>query len=173
MISKQQKLIICLEKGGLQNASAIVQASSLERFDLAELAAIIEEESGGRNIYGADDTGPDGALPPALYDKPVTKANFKTFWARVQAGHTSNGVGLAQLTSKGFLEAANSRGGAWIPIHQCTEACAILRGLIADHATFQAAAAAYNGAGPVADAYGARVQALAGAWQQRINSTLA
>lgn len=170
-ISREAKLTICLEKGGLQNAGVIVHASQLQRFDLAGLAAIIEEESGGRNIYGADPSN-NGALPPSLYDQPVTHANFEVFWQRVQEGYTSNGVGLPQLTYPGFIANANRRGGAWIPIHQCTEACAILSGLLKQHGSFEAAAAAYNGAGFVADAYGARVEALRAQWQARINFTL-
>lgn len=171
-ISRDAKLTICLEKGGLQNAPVIVRAASLQRFDLAQLAAIIEEESGGRNIYGADPT-PNGALPPSLYDQPITRENFETFWRRVQEGYTSNGVGLPQLTYPGFIQNANQRGGAWVPIHQCTEACAVLTGLLKAHSgNWQAAAATYNGAGPAADAYGMRVQALTAQWQARINATI-
>jgi hypothetical protein len=169
-ISNNARLAIALENGGLQNAAVIVQASALERLGLSYCCAMIENESGGRNIFGADPAG--DALPREWYDTPVTHEKFEVFWANVQRGMTSNGVGPAQLTSPSLISAANARGGTWIPLHNMTEGFAFLKSLFEQHDGPLGGFTAYNGSGPAAEAYGQRAVALAEQWQARINTAL-
>lgn len=146
----------------LANASAIVQAwrnVGAQGASLSCLAACIHDESNGENIYG-DDGGAawmsDTPFGP-LQEHEVTEQNFAWFWARVRDGATSNGVGPAQLTSPDLIAAAIKRGGAHVPLHNIAEGSLFLGGLIRAHGSIEAGFAAYNGSGPVAAEYGARL----------------
>lgn len=61
--------------------------------------AILEKESGGRNVYGHD---AGGAL--AGFPGDVSEGNFAVFRWLVKGGQTSNGVGPFQLTYPGFFD---------------------------------------------------------------------
>ena len=92
-----------LAAGGLTNADLIVQAATATGIPLAILAAMVQKESGGQNIYGRDGKG---TTSPGVYadDYPlqVTRENFTEFRRRVvDGGEKSNGVGPSQLTYKG------------------------------------------------------------------------
>lgn len=170
MISDTQRLIHALENNGLANAADAVHASALERVSLAVCCAMLENESGGRNIFGADPGG--DALPRQWYDQPVTREHYLLYKERRDQGMIPNGVGPCQLTSAGLQDAADRRGGCWIPLHNMTEGFSFLGSLIREHGE-QGGFAAYNGSGPAADAYGARAVERARAWQNIIDKTLA
>lgn len=126
-------------------------------------------ESGGRNIYGADpasswmNRGPFGTL----WERPVTPGNFKWFWSEVEKGAVSNGVGAKQLTSASLIAAANRRGGAWIPEHNCAEGDEFFLELIHETGSLWAAFYHYNGSGAAADAYANNALAIVGDWRER------
>ena len=73
-----------LTAGGLANADSIVLAAHQTGVPLEIAAALIEKESGGRNIYGHD-VGGIFALPPGQ-DLEVTGGNYESFLRRVLAG---------------------------------------------------------------------------------------
>jgi hypothetical protein len=80
--------------------------------------ALVEQESSFDNVFGHDH---DVAHPER--DNPVrgggvTQARYRELRRFVANGFHSNGVGLTQLTSVGFLDAADAFGGAWKPKHQ-------------------------------------------------------
>jgi hypothetical protein len=94
--------------------------------DLGWACALVDQESGGANIFGCDE-GPQGGKPPFCEDK-VTKE-------RVQAllhQPLNNGVGLPQLTDRSLVHKAEVLGGAEIPLHQCVVGFEYLKMLI-DH----------------------------------------
>ena len=110
-----------LAAGGLVNADLIVQAASATGVPLAIAAAMIQKESGGKNVYGHDgsaETGPGvfstkygpvfigGTTYAQGSDIPVTQGNFAEFLRRVTAGEKSNGVGPAQITYAGYFKQA-------------------------------------------------------------------
>ena len=102
--------------------------------------ALQEQESEGRNIFGADVGAPFAHLP-------VTKERVMELVAHVRAGGTSNGVGPLQLTFLPFIEEANRDGGAWKPSVNIATGLGIIAGHIEQHGV-RGGLATYNGGSP-------------------------
>ena len=177
-----------LAAGGLTNADLIVQAATATGIPLAIAAAMIQKESGGKNVYGHDgstETGPgvfstkygpvtiNGVTYAQGGDIPVTQANFAEFLRRVTAGEKSNGVGPAQLTYAGYFKQ--------YPTYEFWDALANIKfglTIIADYldgdtsdAAISAAGARYNGGtnpGTRALAYGADLLTKTNAWRAKL-----
>lgn len=163
-----------LAAGGLTNADLIVQAASATGLPLPILAAMVQKESGGQNIYGRD--GKDTASPGVYandYPLQVTKENFTEFRAAVLAGQKSNGVGPSQITYPGYWKQypdypfwdvlANLKFGATLLMD-------LLDGDTSD-ASISSAGAHYNGGtnpGEKAVAYGADLLAKTITWRARL-----
>ena len=102
----------------LFNTDALVAAAKRAGVPLYLAAALIREESSGRNVYGNDWGGIYGtdANTPASYNKTVTDANYKTFLGLLLesdgtwTGRTSNGVGPAQITYWALHRDARNEG---------------------------------------------------------------
>ena len=102
----------------LYNAEAIVAASARAGVPLWVAAAMIRQESTGRNVFGNDVGGVFST--PDTPDIEVTPARYAEFYARAiqpkidagsnSAGETSNGVGPAQITFWGFHRDAKAEG---------------------------------------------------------------
>ena len=166
-----------LAAGGLTNADLIVQAATATGIPLAILAAMVQKESGGQNIYGRD--GKDTASPGVYandYPLQVTKENFTEFRAAVLAGQKSNGVGPSQITYPGYWKQypdypfwdvlANLKFGATLLMD-------LLDGDYSD-ASISSAGARYNGGtdpGERALAYGADLLAKTNTWRARLVNT--
>ena len=162
-----------------QNAHDIVSAynhvgrDAAVSFDLAACCAMVQQESGGRMIWGADPWDraayPKGlALPVELQEQPVTEADYHVYRGRRNAGMQPQGCGIAQLTSPSLQVAAEHAGGCWVPFYNARVGFQFLRGLFAHHGGPVAGFAAYNGSGPAAQAYGERVAALRSEWLVRL-----
>ena len=95
-----------LTAGGLQHATALVAAARRAGLPLHIAAALIEKESGGRNVYGGDAGGKFSQTPRL----PVTASNYAEFTKAVAAGHRSNGVGPAQITYPAYFPQAGREG---------------------------------------------------------------
>ena len=177
-----------LTAGGLANADLIVQAATATGIPLAIAAAMIQKESGGKNVYGHDgsaETGPgvfstkygpvtiNGTTYAQGSDIPVTQGNFAEFLRRVTAGEKSNGVGPAQLTYAGYFKQ--------YPTYEFWDALANIKfglTIIADYldgdtsdAAISAAGARYNGGtnpNATAIAYGADLLAKTNAWRAKL-----
>lgn len=113
---------------GFKNALRIVIECRHRHVDVIPVSlglALQEQESGGRNIFGAD---------IALFaHQPVTKARVMKLVAHVHGGGASNGVGPLQLTFIGFIEEANRDGGAWVPAVNIATGLGIIAGHIKQH----------------------------------------
>lgn len=164
----------------LENAHDIVSAfnhlgADLKvGFTLAACCAVVEQESGGRMIWGADPWNqvayPKGlALDPSLNEKPVTELNYHAYKARRNRGMQPQGCGITQLTYPPLQVEAEEAGGCWVPFYNCLIGFKYLRELFTTHGSAEAGLAAYNGSGSAAQQYGARAFALAEAWQVRFN----
>ena len=71
-------------------------------------ALLLNESSGGLNIYGHE--GPC----PELYGQPVTEDNYKNVYKPArERGEGLNGVGPTQLTAKEDQVEAEQLGGCW------------------------------------------------------------
>ena len=97
----------------LRNPEAIVKASIRLDMPVNVVAALVERETGGGNVYGNDVGGvfgrPSSSTPPS-YTKTVTEANYREFMRRIRAGELSNGVGPLQLTWKPYHYNAEAEG---------------------------------------------------------------
>lgn len=86
--------------------------------------ALVEQETGFRNIFGCD-TGPCSHAP--WCHQTVTRERVRELIAHVKQGGTSNGVGPTQLTSLDYILRAQRLGGAHIPRHNIRVGLAVLR----------------------------------------------
>ncbi len=106
--------------------------------------ALQEQESGGRNIFGADIGAP-------FAHQPVTERRVRELVKHVRAGGLSNGVGPMQLTFIGFIDEANRDGGAWLPAVNIATGLGIVAGHIKRHGV-PGGLATYNAGNPQAAA---------------------
>lgn len=131
--------------------------------ELALARALVEQESGNRNIFGCD-WGPQGDRPPYCH-QAVTRARVQ---ALLRAGK-ANGVGLTQLTSFGYVQAAERLGGAHLPRNQLRVGFQVLAGFIRRHG-LRTGIGAYNGGeGNPQFGYADEVLAKRAVWKQRLS----
>lgn len=163
-----------LTAGGLVNADLIVQAASTTGLPLAILAAMIEKESGGKNIYGHD---AGGVFSVAGQNVEVTQANFTEFRRRVvDGGEKSNGVGPSQVTYRGYWTAYPDYP-FWEPLANLKFGATLLLDLLdgdTSDASISSAGAHYNGGtspNEKAVAYGADLLTKTNAWRARLVNT--
>lgn len=163
----------------LRNAHELVSAYdhlahvTIQGFDLAACCAVVQLESGGRNIWGADPWDPRAypaglALPVELQEQPVTEDNYRAYRARRNRGCQPQGCGPMQLTSASYQETAEIAGGCWAPFYNFRTGFAILAGLFARAGTAEEAFASYNGSGPAATEYGERAEAARALWLTKL-----
>lgn len=163
-----------LTAGGLTNADLIVQAASTTGLPLAILAAMIEKESGGKNIYGHD---AGGVFSVAGQNVEVTQANFTEFRRRVvDGGEKSNGVGPSQVTYRGYWTAYPDYP-FWEPLANLKFGATLLLDLLdgdTSDASISSAGAHYNGGtspNEKAVAYGADLLTKTNAWRASLVNT--
>lgn len=150
---------------GQQNAQHTVRASLDVGIPVWLGAAVIAKESNGRNVFG-NDVG--GALRGG---GEVTAAKYREFRRLIDSGHTSNGVGPAQITYPGFFRDADRKGiDLTVPYQNIKYGL----GLIAQYtggdfsdANIRRAGVAYNGA----SAYGDDLVRQVGIWRARLAGT--
>jgi hypothetical protein len=163
------KLIKMVREAGHRYGPAILATSKRERLSFALALALVEQESGFRNIFGCD-LGPQSTAP--WCHQQVTRDRVKALIAHVNAGGTSNGVGLTQLTSIGLIRQAEAMGGAHMVRPQCRVGFGLLHGLIERHGEVDGIGCYNGGEGnPILD-YSKSVRALRHKWQTLINQTL-
>jgi len=178
-----QKLIGLISQT-LQNAPIILRAfNHVGRdqnvgFTLAAACAMVQKESGGKMIWGADPWNraafPKGAaLDPALHEQPVTAANYHAYAARRDAGMQPQGCGITQLTSPSLQKQADQAGGCFVPFANVVAGFQFLRSQFEAGGSQHAGFRNYNGSGPAAEAYADGAVKLAAEWQARINHALA
>jgi hypothetical protein len=155
----QQKLVAILRAHGIVNPVWTIQAAKKAGLKLAYACACLEKETGGgHNVFGHDPTifRGAGAVTPAKY------AAYKK--QRLASGNRlMQGVGSVQLTWWSIQDAADRLGGCWHPLHNMTVGFTALAALIHKYGA-QHGAAAYNGSGPAADAYGRDFVAKVARW---------
>lgn len=156
---------------GLRNVDAIEAAAARTGLEFAVACALVQKESGGRNVFGADKGG--------LYKgEEVTEAKYKSMLTKVLAGATSNGVGLTQITFAGSLKNGRRDGGffreaedqglkLWVPLDNCLFGFALLLRLYnANGKSWAKAGQRYNGAA----VYGTDLVKKIGEWRKRLAS---
>jgi hypothetical protein len=158
-------LIQLITEYGIANADAAIQASrEPNRPTLPRCLALLENESAGRNIFGAEGT----ACPPEWYEQEVTQHRYTIYKLRRNQGLTPNGVGPTQLTDPSLQIAAEHAGGCWIPLHNMQVGFATLHKLIEQLGSPFEGFRAYNGTGPAAQAYALRACERTQIWEDRL-----
>jgi len=139
------------------------------------VAAFVEKESGGRDIFGCD-LGKRDNVPWCR--QRVTRERVDALIRWVKNGGTSNGVGWTQLTFFPFIEMAEERGGAHLPGPNIDVGIEEIKRLFVryDNGTpmgWRAAVASYNGGesnrlAKTPQEYAFDVQKKAAAWRERL-----
>jgi hypothetical protein len=137
--------------------------------------ALVNKEVGGdgkatpycRNIFGCD-WGAKSSAPWCRQE--VTEARYKA----LRALGKPNGVGPTQLTSFGFCDIADRRGGCWKPYYNMWTGFEIIDRLIEDHG-YRNGANRYNGGDSLtgqrngeAAGYGEGFVILRTRWEKRL-----
>jgi hypothetical protein len=163
----------------LENADAIVSAflavgeDARIGFVLASCCATVEDESGGRNVFGSDPWNegsyPKGAaLPVTWHGTKVTRLKYTYYKLRRNRGMQPNGVSICQLTSESLQIEAENLGGCWKPKPNAIVGFHFLKELFQLAGGPQLGYERYNGSGPAAVAYGERLMANRQLWIERL-----
>jgi hypothetical protein len=125
--------------------------------------ALLEQESGFRNVFGHDAGGP-------FPGQHVTHEKVLRLLEHVDAGGNSNGVGPVQLTYPPLIREAQRRGGAHKPGVSIAVGIAHLNDLIGSMGKVRGIAAYNDGTGRSATglAYSASVRYRAWRWHRRL-----
>lgn len=148
----------------LDVAWAARDAAARSHVPLARLIAVAEAETGFRNVWGHD-------AGKWRESGPLTRQSVARYFAR-PAGERPNGAGVWQLTWGPFQTACERDGGLHDLEAQAREATLVLERLPSRGAT-AATIALYNGSGPAARSYGAKVHGREKVWQLLINRSQA
>jgi hypothetical protein len=97
---------------GARYMTEIVHAARRHRVPLALACAVVEKETGFRNVYGHDPVrNPIKSPPGGLL--AVTRDNYREYLAHRRRGLGNQGVGPMRLTSSGLQDRAEALGGCW------------------------------------------------------------
>lgn len=153
-----------------QTIVAEVERMGRDGLYVSTAAALVEKESGFKNLFGCD-WGSRWTYSPPFCQVRVTKNRVRRLIRNIESGGGQNGVGLTQLTTIGLVREAEAMGGAHLPRYQMRVGFKYLNDLIAALG-WPAGAAAYNaGAGnwrSVAGTYGADMARLEREWAARL-----
>lgn len=168
MASARDQELARIAKGhGAQYSLRIVLEARRAGIPVSLGFALIEQESGFRNVWGRD-PAPNGGTSK-LGGKTVTKAAYLAYKKRRGPSGRGGmqGVGPAQLTWFAVQNAADERGGCWVPRHNIAVGFDILAKHILQHGT-RGGIAAYNGSGPAANRYATEVLRKQQRWHERL-----
>jgi hypothetical protein len=150
------------KKHGLVHTYAAIDAAKNAGLNTALAFALLEQESGGRNIFGHDPTIFKGA-------GVVTEAKYKEYKRlRIQSKNKlMQGVGPLQLTWWEFQDAADRAGGCWKVKVNLQVGYSHLAALIKELG-WKNGIKRYNGSGPQADIYFNNLQFKYEQWKVRL-----
>lgn len=145
----------------LQNAHIAAVACRDAGLPFYVACALLEKESGGRNVFGNDKGGALSGFPDT-----VNKDNYAVFrWLVIDKGQTSNGVGPCQITYRGFFTDMEKRGLKPYDAHDNMRyGFELLARYEREKGSWAAAGTAYNGAA----AYGRDLEKKVAEWKQRL-----
>lgn len=161
---------------GIHNAATAAIACRDAGLPFYVACALLEKESGGRNVYGHDKGGVLSG-----YLGRVNRSNFLAFHHEVvKRGNTSNGVGPCQITYAGPRRADGTRDGGyfrqmferdllpWEPLDNMFFGFGILAGHYAKSRSWVTAGCLYNGSLD----YGIDLGRKITVWRERMRSAV-
>jgi len=161
---------------GLDNVedAALACRSSEPPLPFWAACALLQKESGGRNVYGHDVGGALSGFP-----LPVNQGNWQAFrWLVLEKGQTPNGVGPCQITYAGPAKDGRRDGGyfrqmeerglrPWVPLDNMTFGFGLLAGHRERLGTWRDAGSAFNGS----TTYGDDLLKKINEWRVRLKIT--
>lgn len=150
---------------GLENSLRALWEARAAGISPSLALAMLEQESGGRNVFGHDPTIYVGA-------GTVTKAKYLGYRRarRMSGNRLMQGVGPLQLTSWEFQDGADALGGCWVVKYNLRYGYRRLASLIAAHGIWLGVER-YNGSGSNARIYRQRVYSKWRVWHERLHGT--
>jgi CHAP domain len=142
--------------------SLVVREARRAGLPVALACAVLEKETGFRNVFGHDAVRNPVKSPPGGL-LAVTEANYRQYLAHRRRGLGNQGVGPMQLTSAFLQDRADQLGGCWQPGPNIRVGLEFLAGNIR-RLGLRAGVVAYNGSGTAAQRYGDDVLARARRW---------
>ncbi len=162
----------------------IITACEKHNLPIAAGMALIQKETGFRNVWGHDRAVGQRAqlgfkysgIADSLAGEKVKKKDYLNY-KRNRSVSGAQGVGPAQLTFGGFQDQADKLGGCWKPAANIMVGVGVLAGNYHKNMragmdrsrALQLAAQAYNGSGPAAEKYGRDYMVLYDVWRKRFN----
>lgn len=151
-------------------ADDIFRTADRVNLGYSTLLALFEQESVFLNQYGHDRDRNGNIIWHGKTGRVmVTPENYQQYKAFRERTHLVQGVGPGQLTSEGFQEMAERRGGAWKADVNIQVSAEILKDLIRDLGMFNGYGAYNGGRGNPNEAYAREVMAKRRAWLRRLN----
>lgn len=155
------------KRHGARYSLRIVREARLASIPVSLGFALIEQETGFRNVWGHD--GHPNGVTDALSGSEVTKAAYRAYKRRrgTKGQGGMQGVGPAQLTWWELQDSADFLGGCWRPRHNIRIAFHRLAALISIHGE-RDGIRAYNGSGPKAVNYERQVKRREASWHKAL-----
>lgn len=141
----------------------VLRACATTGLPVSDALALLEKESGFANVFGHDD------VRNPIKGGRVTRIRYRLYKIWRRAGRGMQGVGYCQLTWYALQDAADKLGGCWRPYPNMAVGFNDLRHLQRVHGR-EYGAAAYNGTGDAATAYGRDFLFKQRAWHQRLSA---
>ena len=162
-LSRDQHLAEIIDRNGGNGYGRLIVAEARRAgIPISLGCALVEQESGFRNVFGHDPvkTG-------QIRGGKVTRLQYTRYKALRALGRGMQGVGLTQLTWFGFQDEADRLGGCWKPTYQLRVGFRLLHDLIDKHGQADGIAR-YNGSGEAAERYSREVRAKQSRWHDRL-----
>ena len=148
-----------LRKAGARYEDAIVREAKRSGLPVSLICAVLEVETGFRNVFGHDNVrNPIKSPPRGLL--AVTPDLYRQYLGFRRQGLGNQGVGPMQLTSPGLQDRADALGGCWKVGANIRVGVEFLAGNIQRLGLF-GGVAAYNGSNAYADQGAAAGEAVA------------
>lgn len=141
-------------------ATNLVKAARHSGLRVSMGCALVEDESGFKNVFGHDPTIFSGG-------GRVTRVRYLAYKALRKATGKMQGVGYVQLTWYEYQDEADKLGGCWKAYPNMLVGFRALAANIQAHGE-HAGIAAYNGSGPAAEKYADLLIERARGWHDRL-----
>lgn len=166
--------ILALKRYGIEHPIITYQEAKRGGVELAVVAAVLEQETGGgRNVFGHDRDEHGHVIFHGQEDSvPVTKElylEYKRFRDAIPGRRRMQGVGPMQLTWWRFQDEADAEGGCWNPRANIRVGIRVLRRNLARSGSLRETLRAYNGSYAYADAVLLKVEK----WRKRLRAASA
>lgn len=150
-------------KHGLENSLRALWEARHAGINPSLALAVLEQESGGRNVFGHDPTIYIGA-------GTVTKAKYLAYRRarRLSGNRLMQGVGPLQLTWWEYQDGADRLGGCWVVKYNLRYGYGRLAALIRAYGTWEGTRR-YNGNGNASYRYKREVQDKQDVWHHRLH----